>query len=61
MTVLQRIARIVGPRRRRQTPLERYYSQLVLENIGGAGLPSEREAHQDLRAMHALHLRAPYR
>ena len=61
MTVLRRIARLVDPRTGGHRPFERYYSRLVLANAGAAGLPSAREAHQDLRALRALHAGYPAR
>ncbi|MDP9372625.1 MAG: hypothetical protein M3Q65_09280 [Chloroflexota bacterium] len=61
MTILRHIARLVNPRTGGHSPFERYYSRLVLANAGAAGLPSAREARQDLRALRALHAGYPAR
>lgn len=49
MTVLQRIVRVIAPRRGFDPTFEGYYSRLL--RGGAAGVPSAREAQRDLADM----------
>lgn len=60
MTVLQRIARMVALRPGYNNGFEQYYSRLLRHNGGATGVPSAREAWQDLKELRSRSTYYPY-